>query len=1124
MAAMPISAHAQKLAFPGAQGWGRFATGARDKGTVYHVTNLNDSGAGSLRDAVSQPNRIVVFDVSGVINITNRIVFASNLYVAGQTAPGEGIIVYGNGVSFSGADNIIVRYMRFRQGKKGKSGTDAGGIAHGKNMIFDHCSFSWGLDETFSINWDSKGTAPRNITISNCIMGQGLSPHSAGGLIQADSVSLYRNLYCDNNTRNNKVKGISQYVNNIVYNWHDGCYIMGGDSEGSSAVNITNNLFVNGPETGNAGVFSRANSDFHAYVADNLQDGNFDGVYNPSEITNYNEATIETAPYKYPILATWRANQLVDSLLPQVGANLPYRDFADAYMVHEVKSFGQSGVIISNENQLPIGVPSSWKCAAFEKPTDSDNDGMPDEWEKANGTNPNADDAMTIAANGYANIENYVNGISKSNVRAFLRAPQLVASAESKQNSIKLSWYDFTEGHDGFVIERKDGDAYKEIGRVKAGEESFVADGLAEGTSYSFRVAAYKGDALSEYAELNAKTLPKYVPMVDCNHYEANAYSLGKEANGSNVLLSPSMNLSFAPSDTITPNAIVVAGSKNTTITRKGNGTIAGSTSVNKIGKGSLSLNGDFDYTGATVLHEGTVKFNTVADGGKPSSLGASIEYPQNWVWDGGTWEYTGSDISTNRCAQIYNDTELKIDSATLQMTGKIVGSGNVSLSGNGTLHLPSNKFFGFSGDIVLKGGKLIVDFEKDEKNETYLSDKEEGFSKLVLAGGSFEANAAKESGISYNFPIEALENTYSTFSVARNCSIKNNVTGRGTIEYRIPYVREYISGNWNEFYGTLVAKGVGKEKDGCQLMFSAGGINIPNAVIHLSGNTRVVSWKAGSISLGGLSGEKGTFLSSNGKKSSSATMTWRVGGANTDETFNGVIDNRCSANGHNAKTSIIKEGSGYWRLTGNNIHSGVTSVYGGNLIIDGSFDNTSSVSVVAGRLSGVGKINAPVSVFSEGEICAGDTMIDGSILLLKKTLNVSGGKIVVPLSGDKVNTLQIDGDALTINDATLQIGDEEDGNLNLAEGTALQVFTATAIPSGNGFSHIYPETPGAGLHWDTAELMTKGIIRVASTSGIHGVEASSADASSPKYSLNGMRLDKARGIYIQNGKKYIAR
>ena len=109
------------------------------------------------------------------------------------------MVVYGNGVSFSGASNIIVRHMRFRMGKGGDSGKDAAGISNGTNMIFDHCSFSWGLDETFSINPDGKGNLG-DITISNSIMGQGLLSHSAGGLMQADNITLYRNLYCDNST------------------------------------------------------------------------------------------------------------------------------------------------------------------------------------------------------------------------------------------------------------------------------------------------------------------------------------------------------------------------------------------------------------------------------------------------------------------------------------------------------------------------------------------------------------------------------------------------------------------------------------------------------------------------------------------------------------------------------------------------------------------------------------------------------------------------------------------------------------------------------------------------------------------------------------------------------------
>jgi hypothetical protein len=134
------------LAFPGAEGFGKDALGGRN-GKVYVVSNLDDSGAGSLRDAVSQPDRIVVFQVGGLIKIKERIVVSKRISILGQTAPGDGITVYGNGWSFSNADDAVVRYIRIRMGKGGSSGKDAAGIAEGKNMIFDHISVSWGRDE-----------------------------------------------------------------------------------------------------------------------------------------------------------------------------------------------------------------------------------------------------------------------------------------------------------------------------------------------------------------------------------------------------------------------------------------------------------------------------------------------------------------------------------------------------------------------------------------------------------------------------------------------------------------------------------------------------------------------------------------------------------------------------------------------------------------------------------------------------------------------------------------------------------------------------------------------------------------------------------------------------------------
>ncbi|RSM20720.1 putative pectate lyase C [Fusarium ambrosium] len=393
-------------AFPGAEGFGKDSVGGRN-GEVYKVTNLNDSGSGSLRDAVSKPNRIVVFDVGGIIKITGRMVVSKNVYIAGQTAPGGGIVVYGNGWSFSNANDAIVRYITIRMGRGGTSGKDAITIADGKNMIFDHVSASWGRDETFSINGDVS-----KVTIQDTIIGQGLVSHSCGGLMQTDGgVSLFRNLYIDNKTRNPKVKGVNDFQNNVIYNWGGGGGYIAGGSDGNSYVNIMNNYFISGPHT-SVTAFTRGNANFHAYVKNNFYDSNRDGKLDGSALcestTCYSDMDIVKTPYDYPAPATARtAEQALNVVLSSVG-NSKTRDSVDAAMIEEVKSYGKKGSQISNESEFGgVGTIASGKAL-----TDMDGDGIPDEWEKKNGLNPNdKSDGMKIASNGYTNLENYVNSL-----------------------------------------------------------------------------------------------------------------------------------------------------------------------------------------------------------------------------------------------------------------------------------------------------------------------------------------------------------------------------------------------------------------------------------------------------------------------------------------------------------------------------------------------------------------------------------------------------------------------------------------------------------------------------------------------------------------------------------------
>ena len=1101
---------AQQLAFPGAEGFGKYAVGGRN-GSVYHVTNLKDSGSGSLRDAVSQPNRIVVFDVAGVIKLESRLVFKNNLYVAGQTAPGEGITVYGNGVSFSGASNTIVRYLRFRMGAGGDSGKDAAGISNGTNMIFDHLSVSWGRDETFSISSDGKGDLG-NITIQNSIISQGLQLHCAGGLVQADNITLYRNLYADNDTRNAKIKGKNQYVNNIVYNWSSGCFIMGGDSEGTHYANAQSNLFMNGPGGGKY-AFGGANSDFHIYATDNWQDINKDGKFDPYEIPQSEFTggpTFMTSPmeaYDLPIVS---GKTLLDESLPTVGASLPYRDYADWYVVNEVKSYGKKGAFISNEANLPFGAPTDWNLWAGNKKTDTDGDGMPDAWENANGTDPAKNDAMTIASNGYANIENYINGITVADREAYLRVPLCVEMSASTQNALTLSWLNYTEGEEGIAVEMKKGSAFEEIGRTAADVSSFEVGDLEPGTGYVFRLRAF--DASGNYSdytsEITLKTRPTPVEMVDVKNYTPdytwaaengvwdletdNWYDINEiewnYEDGSKVLFNPADDITVTLNQTVSPASVVVADGAVTTIT--GEGVIAGTGSINKTGAGTLVLNTANTYTGQTVLHEGVIEFNTLKNSGVASSIGASEEFSQNWIWNGGVWKYTGESTSTNRSAILYEDTEFNIANSgkVVTMNGSLEGEGGLILNGSGQMKINTTGFFKYTGNTVLRGGTLNLASTEITKAGIGTSPK------LVLAGGTFSSKAENSNYETYSFPIEVMKDTRSVFAPHRNCSIKSKVTGEGTLEYHVPYVREYITGDWSGFTGRLIAVGKGSDKDGSQLMMHNGkGKGIPNAVVELKGNTRVVYWSTnGEQYLGGLAGESTTYLSGSSKNTNGAQMTWIVGGAGTNETFRGVIDNRTSASGYNAVVSIVKEGIGDWRLTGKNIYSGTTTVNGGRLIVNGTHSGTGAVTVnEEGILAGFGTLAAAVTVNDGGMVAAGDTVVNSvHKLKLDGGLTVkSGGIVSFPISYDldgKMLACRIaPKKTLLLNKAVLKI-DMSKCEEELTEDCEFKLFDLSNTTSISGtIDRVEPAVPANGLEWDTSELLTTGILKVTQANAI---------------------------------------
>lgn len=1098
--------HAQQLAFPGAEGFGKYATGGRT-GTVYRVTNLNDSGPGSLRDAVSQPNRIVVFDVAGVIRINTRIVVKNNIYIAGQTAPGEGITVYGNGFSFSGASNVICRYIRIRMGIVGDSGKDAVTMESGSDMIFDHVSVAWGRDETFSVT----GSVD-NITIQNSIISQGLLPHSAGGLIEpSGKVTIYRTLYLHNDTRNPKFKLTHQYVNNIVYNWKSAAYIMGGESNARSYANAVGNYFITGI-AGSTVAFSGGNDKYSIYAKDNWVDKNRNGIQDgyaiPRSEYGGGPSFVETA-YDYPELPTIPALDLYADLVKTVGASLPYRDNLDWNLINDLSSFGTKGSIISNENDLLIGNPETWNLWEGEIRKDTDGDGIPDEWEINNGLDPNdPSDAMKLLE-GYANIEHYINSITVDNSQFYLKAPLCLQAVSTTLNEIQLEWLDYTDLEDGYIIEKKIDDVFHEIARVGKDVNTYTEGNLLPESIHVYRVKGYKNSPVVETAytnELIVQTRPVPVNVTDPDTYVPDVvwaknsgdwdiisenWADGKKfMTGNNVLfnnvVSDNENIINLP-EAVDQGTIMIKGDADYIFTGSA---IGGEGSLNKTGKGKITLGAENNYTGATVIWDGVMEINKLANGGQASSIGASQNYDFNWIWNGGKIRYTGGTVTTDRNVILENATDFEIinPTATVTIDGIIKGDGDFIKSGSGKFSSTFGKHT-YTGNTIVKEGVYEL---KGNYAEVGLK------GKLILEGGTFRTigGADGKDGI-FSFPVEVNGDKISYFEPTRNSQIKSKFSGFGNLQINVAYVREFYSGNWDEYYGNLTV-----DVNGQEFMLSS---SIPNAHISLKNGAMKAGSNALSIRLGALSGDASASIVCSHVKTAGGAATWIVGGLNTDEEFKGVISSGVTHSSRKGRSNIVKEGTGYWRLTNTNKYLGTTTVDEGTLIINGSHVSDKDVTTVVepgaytvnagGTLAGNGTINSALTVKNGGFLTPGDFGI-GTFKVNKATTLEKGSMLVIEVNRknrthDKLNvtgTLTIAGDLNILLD---------DGAF--AAGDVMTILSATSYKG--QFESIIPEVPAEGLKWDTSELYTTGLLKViADGTSIAGVD------------------DSGEIIFVQNG------
>ncbi|MBI3850703.1 MAG: pectate lyase [Verrucomicrobia bacterium] len=431
---------AQIVAFPGAEGFGRFATGGRG-GDVFIVTNLSDSGPGSLREGFRSATgpRTIVFEVSGTIELKKKLVLdKSSITIAGQTAPGDGVTLKDYTFQIKNATNVIVRYLRCRLGdqnkeKGAKGGDDTLNTDDIDRVILDHCSLSWAIDGTHDLRRGG------NFTLQWCILSEALnqSLHNKGEHAMCASyrdlsgnISLHHNLFATCRDRHPTLgsaqappRYIVDFRNNVIYNWSAG----GTANFADHFINCVNNLFRPGPMTDPA----RLPIAMKGGLPD-LAKGHMSGnVFEQREdLTRDNYAALDfkrwlKPPSKYlyrGTLADWKTDSA-----PDLGANLPqtqsatesaelvlsragaslHRDAVDRRVIEDVRN--RRGKLIDSQDQVG-GWPVLRSAPA---PADKDRDGMPDAWEKAHGLNPNdpADRNADRDGDAYTNLEEYLNNL-----------------------------------------------------------------------------------------------------------------------------------------------------------------------------------------------------------------------------------------------------------------------------------------------------------------------------------------------------------------------------------------------------------------------------------------------------------------------------------------------------------------------------------------------------------------------------------------------------------------------------------------------------------------------------------------------------------------------------------------
>ncbi|MGC3991194.1 MAG: autotransporter-associated beta strand repeat-containing protein [Chthoniobacteraceae bacterium] len=912
-------------AFPGSLGFGAAATGGRG-GSVYHVTNLNDSGAGSFRDAVSSSNRIIVFDVGGYINLASAVSCKSNLTIAGQTAPGGGIGFTGAEISFASQSNIICRFVRIRPGGSSSSSDDCLSLYRANTVIMDHCSLDFAKWNNIDAVGDSTKAAT-NFTVQNSIIadpiGQQFGAHTemVGGYF-----SWFNNIFANGHNRQPLAKDNTIYINNTLYNFSSG-YTTHTSTRFSH--DIINNYFICGPASSSGGnAFFQIDTNQSMYYTGNLLDTNKNSTLDGSTITPYpgyqGTGTVLTSPWSSITSAYVSSGSLLtaaDSVVYNMSnaGGLPHDDI-EALVVSQVKtlgngttgygvgSVGPDGGLYTSQTQTALSNNGFGTIASGTAPIDSDQDGMPDDWESAKGLNAaSAADGASTSSSGYTNLEDYLNWLALPH--AFV-GKNTAAAASSLDIDLTQYAAGFPSGAT-FTVSSITGGAVTQSG-TGGSQVHFVptvnTGGVLGGFTFAVTSGSYtmtktfgilisnsaaaknllwKGDGTTNAWDTSTANWTNQSTNV------ADTYATGDhlyfDDTGSH---SPSVNITSV----LAPGSVTVE-TDNSNYTLSGYGWLGGTTALVKNGPGTLTIAPTIPTTSGTIT-SGSASVTVT------SSANLTVGMPVSG---------TGIPSSTTLSA---------INSST-----------SITLSKNATQSITTTLSFTpyhtYSGPTTFNAGTILLN-----------AGASLGTGTLNLYS-TLTNNAGTGTTVSLANSIVVAAGTSGTVNMGNRMSIGGSASGGGTLNLNINTTvsRDDLTGAFSGFSGTLNLLGSG----GVRLFINGGNfdnfggarVNVGSGVIlypqtNSGGNT---------ITLGELSGA-GTLSGG-----SAGAVVWSVGGSNTSSTFSGTIQNNGSV-----AAGLTKTGTGTLTLTGTTSHTGTTTVSAGTLAALGPFAGL--VTVSGGTLS----------------------------------------------------------------------------------------------------------------------------------------------------------------------------